>query len=48
MTPRLILTFALLASTSLLSACAQLAIGAGAAVIADEVVEDQRGGDGLF
>ena len=30
-----------------LSACA-LAVGAGAAVVVDEIVEDERGGDGLF
>lgn len=31
-----------------LSGCAPVIIGAGGAVIADKVVEDQRGGDGLF
>lgn len=31
-----------------LTACGPLIVGGGAAVIADEVVEDQRGGDGLF
>jgi hypothetical protein len=31
-----------------LPACAPLLIGGGAAVVADEVVEQDRGGDGLF
>jgi hypothetical protein len=32
----------------LFSGCAPLVIGAGGAVIADQVVEDKKGGDGLF
>ncbi len=28
--------------------CVPVAIGAGAAVVADSVAEDQNGGDGLF
>jgi hypothetical protein len=31
-----------------LSACGPLIVGSGAALIADQVAEDQRGGDGLF
>jgi hypothetical protein len=31
-----------------LPACAPLLIGGGAAVVADEVVEQDQGGDGLF
>jgi len=38
---------AILAAASL-TACAPLIVGGGAAVITDQVVEDQRGGDGLF
>jgi hypothetical protein len=34
--------------TATLSACAPLLIGGGAAVVADEVVEQDQGGDGLF
>ncbi len=32
----------------MLSGCVPVVAGAGAAVIADEVMEDQNGGDGLF
>ena len=39
---------ALLLATGLLSACAPLLIGGGGAIVADEVAEDQNGGDGLF
>ena len=39
-----ILTIAVL----LLPGCTPLVIGAGAAVVADEVLERQNGGDGLF
>lgn len=35
-------------ATTALSGCAPLIVGAGGAVIADEIVEDERGGDGLF
>ncbi len=38
----------LLVSTTALSACSPLIVGAGAAVIADEVIEREKGGDGLF
>jgi len=31
-----------------LTACAPLLIGGGAAVVADEAVEQDQGGDGLF
>ena len=30
------------------SGCVPVAVGAGAAVVADSVVEDRSGGDGLF
>ena len=30
------------------SGCAPLLIGSGAAVVADEAIEQDRGGDGLF
>jgi hypothetical protein len=32
----------------LASACAPLVVGGAAAVVADEVVEQDKGGDGLF
>ncbi len=31
-----------------LSGCVPVAVGAGAVVVADEVIEDREGGDGLF
>ncbi len=46
MRTRLLLALALAASG--LAGCVPVAIGAGGAVIADQVVEDQQGGDGLF
>ena len=42
----LMILFSLMAAYTL-SGCA-VAVGAGAAVIADEIVEDEKGGDGLF
>jgi protein involved in sex pheromone biosynthesis len=39
---------ALLAATLLLSACTPLLVGGAVAVVADEVVEQETGGDGLF
>jgi hypothetical protein len=41
-------TLLALVATCILSGCAPVLIGAGGAVIADKVVEDQKGGDGLF
>ncbi len=38
----------LLAASLALSGCAPLLVGGGAAVVADQVAEDQNGGDGLF
>jgi hypothetical protein len=38
----------LLVASLSLSACAPLIFGGGAAVVADQVAEDQNGGDGLF
>jgi predicted small secreted protein len=39
---------ALILTAALLSGCGPIIIGAGGAVLADKVVEDQQGGDGLF
>ena len=38
----------LILGTVALSGCVPVAVGAGAAVVADSVAEDQQGGDGLF
>jgi hypothetical protein len=45
-TLRLLLLAMLTFST--LSSCGPLLVGGGAAVIADQVAEDENGGDGLF
>ena len=37
-----------LIALSVLSGCGAMVVGAGGAVLADKVVEDQKGGDGLF
>ncbi|MEZ5779126.1 MAG: hypothetical protein R3E44_12275 [Paracoccaceae bacterium] len=42
----LILVFATMAAA--LSGCGPVIVGAGGAVIADKVAEDQQGDDGLF
>jgi hypothetical protein len=43
------LTFlATLLALTTLPACAPLVIGGGAAIVADEVIEQEQGGDGLF
>jgi predicted small lipoprotein YifL len=39
---------AALLTLATLSACAPLLIGGGAAVVADEAIEQDQGGDGLF
>lgn len=39
---------ALMLTCAALSACAPLLIGGGAAVVADEAMEQDQGGDGLF
>lgn len=39
---------ALLITVTSLTACAPLLIGGGAAVVADEAMEQEQGGDGLF
>lgn len=39
---------AALSVTLLLSACTPLLVGGAVAVIADEAVEQEKGGDGLF
>jgi hypothetical protein len=41
-------TAMLLAACLGLTACGPLLFGGGAAVVADQVAEDQNGGDGLF
>lgn len=43
---RLWLVLALAAAT--LAGCVPVAIGAGGALVADQVAEDRQGGDGLF
>lgn len=47
MTRKMMAAFGLLLALPLLSACAA-AVGAGAAVVADEAIEQEEGGDGLF
>ncbi len=39
---------AILGACAFLSGCVPLAVGAGGALIADQVAEDQNGDDGLF
>ncbi len=39
---------AALMMTATLTSCGPLLVGGGAAVIADQVAEDEKGGDGLF
>ena len=47
MTKRIFLAVGLLITGFSLQGCA-VAIGAAGAVVADEILEDERGGDGLF
>ena len=42
------LILAIAATWAVLSGCVPLVIGAGGAVLADKLVEQERGGDGLF
>lgn len=42
------LIIVLLMAATTLSGCAAVAVGAAGAVVADKVVEDRNGGDGLF
>lgn len=42
------LVMAVLMAGLLTSGCAPLIVGGAAAVVADEVVEQDKGGDGLF
>lgn len=42
------LAWIVLAAAMSLQACTPVIIGAGAAVVADEVMEQEQGGDGLF
>ena len=46
--PRKFLIFVALITLIATSACAPLLIGGGAAVVVDEAIEQDRGGDGLF
>lgn len=43
-----ILTILVVVTFAALSGCAPLLIGGGAAVVADEAIEQDQGGDGLF
>ena len=45
---KLILGVLAVVTAAALSACAPLLVGGGAAVVADEAIEQDRGGDGLF
>lgn len=45
-TPWILLTA--LVSIATLTACAPLVVGGAAAVVADEAIEQDKGGDGLF
>ncbi|WP_167853564.1 hypothetical protein [Roseovarius aestuariivivens] len=47
MTHRFWLSLAFLGSMTALQACAP-AIGAGAVVAADQIIEEEEGGDGIF
>ena len=47
MTARILLALSLLVSAFAIQGCA-VAVGAAGAVVADEIAEDQKGGDGLF
>ena len=38
----------MLAATLALTACAPLLVGGAVAVVADEAIEQEKGGDGLF
>ena len=38
----------LLVAALVLSACAPLVVGGAVAVVADEAIEQEKGGDGLF
>ena len=44
--PLILLGF--LATLGALSGCAPVVVGAGGALIADQIAEDRNGGDGLF
>lgn len=45
--PKLLMILMSLMAAYSLSGCA-VAVGAGAAVVADKIVEEEEGGDGLF
>ncbi len=45
---RKILMMLMLAALPTLSACGPALVGAGGAVVADKVAEEEKGGDGLF
>ena len=48
MTPKLLLIAALMAALPALTGCAPLVVGAAGALAADEIMEQENGGDGLF
>ncbi|NJS40322.1 MAG: hypothetical protein HC783_16460 [Rhodobacteraceae bacterium] len=48
MTVRKISAIGFLLALCATSACAPLVVGGAAAVVADEVIEQDQGGDGLF
>lgn len=48
MVSRMCLGLVLLAGWAVLSGCVPVAIGAAGAVVADEAIENDQGGDGLF
>ena len=48
MQSKLGLILAIAATWAVLSGCVPLVIGAGGAVLADKLVEQEQGGDGLF
>ena len=45
---KLWVALALVVASIAVSGCVPLAVGAGAVVVADEIIEDDRGGDGLL
>lgn len=45
---KIVLAVLALITAATISGCAPLLIGGGAAVVADEAIEQDQGGDGLF
>lgn len=46
--PRILLIAPLIAFGLITTACTPLIVGGAAVVVADEVIEQEKGGDGLF